>query len=90
MRSLTRRLRRLEERFAPAADRESERLVNTLLERRRRRLEAEGVRYEEPVYEPVPYVYGRAPTWAEVLRHRRSQHCAEAEPRPAETVEPTH
>ena len=53
--------------------------ADILRERRRRRAEADGVPYVEPVRDPIPLVNGRSPTWAEVLRYRRSQRTAEAQ-----------
>ena len=50
-----------------------------LRERRRRHAEADGVPYVEPVRDPIPLVNGRSPTWAEVLRYRRSQRSADAQ-----------
>jgi hypothetical protein len=47
MRTISRRLRRLEERFTPQENEEVGRLVALLLERRRRRLEASGEPFEE-------------------------------------------
>jgi hypothetical protein len=58
--------------------------VDILRERQRRRAEADGVPYVEPVRDPIPHVNGRCPTWAEVLRYRRSQRTAETESRRAE------
>ena len=46
MRTISRRLRRLEERFAPQENEEVGRLVTLLRERRRRRLEASGEPFE--------------------------------------------
>jgi hypothetical protein len=47
MRTIIRRLRRLEERFVPPVDEEGQRLAELLRERRRRRLEASGQPFEE-------------------------------------------
>ena len=47
MRTIVRRLRRLEERFAPHVDDEGRTLADVIRERRRRRLEASGQHCEE-------------------------------------------
>jgi hypothetical protein len=47
MRTIIRRLRRLEERFVPPVDEEGRRLAEVLWERRRRRLEASRMPLEE-------------------------------------------
>lgn len=48
MRAFIRRLQRLEETFMPTADYQSPPWVYILMERQRRRAEANGVPYEEP------------------------------------------
>jgi hypothetical protein len=53
---IDRRLRRLENRLTPRPDPESERIVEQVRERRRRRLEAEGLPYQEP--EPTNFPPG--------------------------------
>lgn len=79
MRAIVRRLRKLEERFTPVVDQESQRWVAIIRERRRKRLEAAGIPYVEPVYEPLYDERGRRLTcWAEILRARRSQRSAQA------------
>jgi hypothetical protein len=87
MKAIYRRLRRLEERVA-AQDFQAPAWVEVLRERRRRRLEANGLPYE-PVRDPIPHVNGRRPTWAEVLRYRRSPRTAAAASRRAAEAEPT-
>ena len=75
MKTIIRRLRKLEEKVAnheigcPS-------WVDVLRERRRRRLEAAGLPYEEP---PKLYENGKIPTWADVLRSHRAHRCAEIE-----------
>jgi hypothetical protein len=83
MKTIIRRLRQLEEK---AANQEigGPNPVDVLRERRRRRAEASGVPYEEPMRDPKLYENGRRPTWAEVLRSHRARRCAEAQSRRAE------
>ena len=84
MNFLLRWLQRLEEKVAShEIGRPS--WVEILQERRRRRAGATGLPCVEPVREPLGLPNGRCPTWAETLRHRRAQRCAEAEaPRAAQ------
>ena len=78
MRAITRRIQRLEGRLSPQPDAEVHRIVNAIYQRRRRRLEAEGVPIEDlplpPVVRPGPYL-----SIAETLRLRRKELLA-AEP----------
>ena len=75
MRTLIRRLRKLEQKAAPRAFIEPG-WVGVLRERRRRRAEAAGVAYVEPARLPMDaglFANGRWPSWAEVLRsHSRA------------------
>jgi len=84
MTSLQRRIRKLE---APLAVHEvaEPSWVAVMRERQRRRAEAEGRPYVEPLREPLVLANGRCPTWAEVLRAHRARRCAES--RRAETAE---
>jgi hypothetical protein len=83
MKAIFRRLRQLEEKVSnheiggPS-------IADVLRERKRRRLEAMGMPYEEPWRDPKLYENGRCPTAAEVLRSHRAHRCAEAESRRAE------
>ena len=77
MKTIFRRLRLLEEKVANHEFR-APNPVDVLLERRRRRAEANGLTYKEPVRDPIPYVNGKCPTWAAILRFRRSHRTAEA------------
>ena len=54
MRAITNRIRRLEVRLAPQLDMEAYRLVRILYDRRRRRLEREGVPSDELPEFPTP------------------------------------
>jgi hypothetical protein len=80
MKTIIRRLCRLEETLAPQAADEEVRIANLLRERRRRRLEASGLPYEERPVEPYPRTLGRRATWAEVLRERRALRTAQGRP----------
>ena len=72
MRAIKKRLQRLEDRLSPESDPEVHRIVNAIYQRRRRRLEAEGVPIEDlplpPVVRPGPYL-----SIAETIRLRRNQ-----------------
>jgi hypothetical protein len=70
MRTITRRLRRLEERFAPQENEEIVRLVALLRERRRRRAEACGEAFEDRPYEG-PTDQNRPVSIADILRSGR-------------------
>ena len=89
MKMIFRRLQKLEEKVANH-ELGGPNCVDILRERRRRRAEADGLPYEEPVRDPIPYVNGRCPTWVEVMRYRRSQRTAEAESRRAEEALQAH
>jgi len=90
MKAVVRRLRKLEEKFTPVVNRESQRLVAIIRERRRKRLEAAGIPYVEPVYEPLFDEHGRRLTgWAEILRARRAQLSAEAKSQDVERASDT-
>ena len=77
MKAITNRIRRLEVRLAPQPDMEAYRIARTLYERRRRRLEREGVPVEElPPPLPPPTVGAVNPltlqlSIAETLRRRQ-------------------
>ena len=77
MKTIVRRLRKLEEKAASRAFIVAG-WVSVLRERRRRRAEAAGVAYVEPVRVPIDpalFAKGRWPSWAEVLRsHRARRH----------------
>ena len=85
MRTIVRRLCQLEEKvnreIAVAG------WVEVLRERRRRRFEASGLQYQEPVRDPKFYENGRRPTWAEVLRSHRARRCAEAQAQAGEKAD---
>jgi hypothetical protein len=71
MKAIDRRLRRLQERFAPQEDEEVRSLVTLLRERRRRRLEASGEPFEEGPCERLTDDQDRPLSVAEVLRMGR-------------------
>ena len=71
MKAIDRRLRRLEERFAPEAREEDFRLVTLLRERRRRRLEASGEPFEAGPCEGLTDDQIRDLSVADVLRMGR-------------------
>jgi hypothetical protein len=88
MKTIIRRLQKLEEKVAnheiggPSC-------ADILRERRRRRLEAMGLPYEEPSHDPKLYENGNRPTWADVLRsHRARRCCAEIEAQRAKEATP--
>jgi hypothetical protein len=74
---ITKRLRRLENPVA-SGEVQGPSAADILRARRRRRLEAAGLPYEEPRVDPAFYANGRRPTWAEVLRSARARRCANA------------
>jgi hypothetical protein len=79
MRTLIRRLRKLEERGAPQVLVEPG-WLGLLRERRRRRAEAAGEPYIEQLRVPIDpalFANGRWPTWAEVLRSHRARRSSE-------------
>jgi hypothetical protein len=78
MRTIFRRLQRLEEKVANH-EIAGPNWVDILRERQRRRAEANGLPYEEPWRDPTLYENGKRPTWAQVLRSHRAHCCAEAE-----------
>jgi len=71
MRALKRRIRRLEEKLAPEPVSRGPSPADILRERRRRRLQAEGLAFEEPT--PIQFTSGtgRRLSVAEILRQRR-------------------
>jgi hypothetical protein len=71
MKAMDRRLRRLEESFAPQENDEVGRLVELLRERRRRRLEASGEPHESRPFEHLTEDQTRRLSVAEVLRMGR-------------------
>ena len=82
MKAIARRVARLEDRLIPQEDPEARRLVELLRERRRRRLEAEGLPFHERPPLP-PTNDGRPWTLADILRSGRT--CAIEKQR--ETIE---
>jgi hypothetical protein len=70
MKTITRRLRRLEERFSPLANEEDFRLSNILRERRRRRLEASGERFDDLPLEEFDRTQRAPHSIADILRSR--------------------
>jgi hypothetical protein len=70
MRTIARRLRQLEERIQPSIDRKSINAATLIRERRRRRLEAAGLQFKQPM--PVP----AGMTIAETLRYCRARRLA--------------
>src|SRR6266853_5478527 len=82
MRTMIRRVRRLEERFAPRVDEEKRSLAAMIRERRRRRLAAEG-RAPEADRPPLVDDGYRLRTLSEAIRHvrvrRQSTIAAEAD-----------
>ena len=73
MRSIDRRIRRLENRFDPPENEAAWRLVTTLIERRQRRAEASGEPFEDPRERSRFPIDHRPRTIAEVLRHARQR-----------------
>ena len=71
MRTISRRLRRLEERFTPQENEEVGRLVALLRERRRRRAEASGELFESPPCERLTHEQTMHLSVADVLRMGR-------------------
>jgi hypothetical protein len=78
MTSLQRRIRKLD---APLAVHEvvEASWVAVMRERQRRRAEAEGRTYVEPLREPLVLANGTCPTWAEIMRAHRARRCAESQ-----------
>ena len=79
MRTISRRLRRLEERFVPQENEEVGRLVTLLRERRRRRLEASGETLESQPCERFTNDQTRHLSVADVLRMGRRRVTAPTE-----------
>ena len=80
MKTILRRLDRIEQSLAPkptAQDRRMAELAELLRERRRRRLEAAGLPFQEPPPLP-PDCYGRRWSIAETLRARREERLMQA------------
>ena len=78
MKAVFRRLRRIEMQLVPKTNAASQRAVEVLRERRRRRAEASGQRYEEPPVHAVTSP-GRQLSVAETLRARRELRARRAE-----------
>ena len=76
MKAIDRRLRRLQERFAPQENEEVRSLVTLLRERRRRRLEASGEPFESRPCERLTDDQIRHLSVADILR--RGRRCAVA------------
>lgn len=72
MNALTRRIRKLEQRVFPLEDVEGLRMVEQIKERRRRRLEEQGLPFDEDDGPPEDL---RGMTLAEVIRRRRLERC---------------
>ena len=80
MKAILRRLDRIEQSLAPkptAQDRRMAELADLIRERRRRRLEAAGLPFQEPPPLP-PNCYGRRLSIAETLRARREERLMQA------------
>ena len=73
VKALVTRIRRLEQRNVTAEDNKSQLLANLIRERRRRRLEASGERFEELPESPMRVAPGRRLSYAETLRHARQR-----------------
>ena len=82
MRAIDRRLRKLQDRFAPEASEEDFRSVTLLRERRRRRLEASGEPFEMRPCERFADDQNRQLTVADVLRMGRRRTAAPTEQPP--------
>jgi hypothetical protein len=67
MKGMLRRLRQIEERLAPKNDVASQAVADLIRERRRRRLQAQGLPYEERSDQTIP-PSGRCLSVAETLR----------------------
>jgi hypothetical protein len=70
MKPIVRRLRKLEDRFAPRINEKGQSLVEVILERRRRRAEALGEPYDDPPQNSLSDVHNRPRSLEEVLRRR--------------------
>ena len=78
MKAILRRLDRIEQSLAPkptAQDRRMAELADLIRERRRRRLEAAGLPFQEPPLLPTDY-YGRRLSIAETIRSHREERLA--------------
>ena len=73
MKAVIRRLRRLEEKFVPQEDRESQRVADLIRERRRRRFEASGQPFKDEPRAVAPPGSGRRLSIAETLRRGRQR-----------------
>ena len=73
MKAVIRRLRRLEERFVPQEDQETQRVADLLRQRRRRRLEANGELFEDEPRAVGSPGSGRRLSIAETLRRGRQR-----------------
>ena len=82
MKAIDRRLRRLQERFAPQENEEVGRLVTLLRERRRRRLEASGEPFEVRPHEHFADDQNILLSVADVLRMGRRRVATPAEQPP--------
>jgi hypothetical protein len=82
MKAIDRRLRRLEEKFAPQENEEVGRLVALLRERRRRRAEACGEPFEVRQCEALTDDQNRTRTIADILRSGRRRVTASNEQPP--------
>jgi hypothetical protein len=84
MKTILRRLHRLEGRLAPPVNQALQRLADELRERRRRRLEASGQTFDDDMPESIGFPAGRPMNSAEALRfcleeRRRAQRQARGE-----------
>jgi len=71
MKAIDRRLRRLEESFAPRENEQGESLAELIRERRRRRSEASGEAFESRPYEGLTDDQNRPLSIADILRSGR-------------------
>jgi hypothetical protein len=78
MEKIIRRLCRLEDR-AVSPDFQGPSPAEVLFERRRRRLKASGLPFEDRVPEPFLFAHCKGLRIADVLRNRRTLRCREAE-----------
>ena len=76
MKIIDRRLRKLEQRVVPPCVEPS--WIAIMREGQRRRAEAEGRAYVEPVRVPLVFEHGRHPSWADVMRAHRARRAAES------------
>ena len=73
MKAITRRLRRLEERLAPQANEHAQRAADIIRERRRRRLEAAGLPFDDLDWKRITAATGPRLSIAETLRMGRQR-----------------